>query len=82
MFGGEAFDFRGTVVGRSIIDNNDLVRRSGLFEDAVNCFFNKFGAVVERNHRRDRHLHLRAYRKEIVFPEVYTDIGRAKLVFR
>ena len=46
MFGGEAFDFRGTVVGRSIIDNNDLVRRSSLFEDAVDCFFNEVAPVI------------------------------------
>ena len=65
---GEAFDFRGTVVCRSIIDNDDFVRRSGLFEDTVNCFFNEIATVVERNNCRNRHLHLWAYSKEIALP--------------
>ncbi len=46
MLCGEALDFRRTVVCRAIIDNNDLVRRSGLFEDAVDCFFNEIAPVI------------------------------------
>ena len=51
---GQALNDLGSIVFGTVIDNDKLVDRGGLRKDAPDGFLDKFGAVVERNDRRDR----------------------------